>query len=214
MSENWIERWRDGQIGFHEGDANTLLAHHVARLSGRHRVLVPLCGRSEDLAFLAAHGHAVLGVELAEQAVREFFDMHALTPSITSRGPFVEYSAGAITLLAGDFFETTPALVGLLDAHYDRAALIALPADVRPRYVAHLRGLLSASATSLVITLEYDQQRIAGPPFAVLESELRSLYAGRTIELLEERPAGGGGKCTQAGIPATERCFMIRSDDG
>lgn len=214
MHEDWVARWRDGRIGFHEEHVNTLLERHVARFAGCHRVFVPLCGRTEDLAFLAAYGHAVLGVELAEQAVREFFEIHALAPSIITRGPFVEYNAGAITLLAGDFFATTPALMGPIDAYYDRAALIALPADLRPRYVAHLRGLVPVGAPSLVITLEYDQQRMTGPPFAVFESELRSLYAGRAIELLEEQPSGGGGKCTQSGVPATERCFAIRPEDG
>jgi thiopurine S-methyltransferase len=214
MHEDWIARWRDGRIGFHEGQVNAFLERHVARFAGCRRVFVPLCGRAEDLAFLAAHGHEVVGVELAEQAVREFFDMHALVPAVTTRGAFVEYRAGAITIFVGDFFATTPALIGPIDAHYDRAALIALPPDLRLRYIAHLRGLVPVRAPSLVITLEYDQQRMTGPPFAVLEPELRSLHAGRRIELLEERSAQGGGKCTQTGTPATERCFLIRSDGG
>lgn len=213
MHEDWIARWRDGRIGFHEGHANAFLDRHIARLAGCRRVLVPLCGKTEDLAFLAARGHTVVGVELAEQAVREFFASHALVPSIVARGALVEYTAGAITLLVGDVFATTPEVVGPVDALYDRAALIALPADLRPRYVAHLRTLLPASAPALVITLEYDQQLMTGPPFAVLASELRALHAGRAIELLEERPASGGGKCTQSGVPATERCFLIQSDD-
>jgi len=210
MSEDWIARWRDGRIGFHEGRPNELLGRHVARLTGCRRVLVPLCGRAEDLAFLAVHGHQVVGVELAEQAVREFFDAHALAPSIMRRGPFVQFSAGSITVLAGDWFAVTPGLIGPIDGLYDRAALIALPPDLRPRYVERLLALVPAGSPGLVITLEYDQSLMTGPPFAVHESELRSLHAGRTLELLEERPGGGGGKCTQLGVPATERCFAIR----
>src|SRR5262245_60994040 len=126
MNEDWIARWRDGRIGFHESRANDYLVRYHARLAG-HRVLVPLCGRAEDLAYLAAHGHAVVGIELAEQAVREFFDAHALVPAVAARGPFIEYTAGAITLYAGDFFAVTSALVGPIDVLYDRAALIALP---------------------------------------------------------------------------------------
>jgi len=213
MDQDWIARWRDGRIAFHEGQANAFLDRYLARFAGCRRVLVPLCGKAEDLAFLAAHGHAVLGVELAEQAVREFFAVHALAPSITARGPFVEYTAGLITVLAGDIFATTPALVGPIDALYDRAALIALPADLRPRYVAQLRALVPPRAPALVITLEYDQQLMTGPPFAVLEAELRALHAGATVELLEERPATGSGKCTESRVPATERCFAIRFDD-
>jgi thiopurine S-methyltransferase len=210
MDEDWIARWREGRIGFHEGRPNRLLEHCVARLAGCRRVLVPLCGKAQDLAFLAARGHEVLGVELAEPAVRAFFDEHGLAPSIAPRGPYVAYQAGAITLLAGDVFALTPELVEPIDALYDRGALIALPAELRPRYVALMRGLLPEGAPGLVITVEYDPSAMTGPPFAVFETELRALHAGATVELLEEQPMTGG-KCAQSGVSATERCFAIRS---
>ncbi|HET7503031.1 MAG TPA: thiopurine S-methyltransferase [Kofleriaceae bacterium] len=213
MQEEWLARWRDGRIAFHEGRPNALLEHHVARLAGCRRVLVPLCGKSEDLALLAAHGHDVVGVELAEQAVQAFFDAHALVPAVTVRGPLVEYRAGAVTLLAGDLFATTPELVGPIDALYDRAALVALPPALRPRYVEQVRTLVAGGGAGLVITLEYDQSLMTGPPFAVLEAELRALYAGASVELVEDRPFSGEGKCTQSGVSATERCFWVRLDE-
>ncbi|MEO7732801.1 MAG: thiopurine S-methyltransferase [Kofleriaceae bacterium] len=209
MHDEWLARWRDGRIGFHEGQPNVFLDRYLARLAGARRVFVPLCGRSEDLALLAAHGHEVVGVELSEQAVREFFELHALVPAVTSHGPFVAYRAGSITLLVGDLFDTTPALVGATDALYDRAALIALPAELRARYVAHVRALLPAGAPGLVITLEFDAALMSGPPFPVVEDELRALYAGATVEWLEDG-AAPGGKCAQTKTPATERCFAIR----
>lgn len=209
MHGDWLARWREGRIGFHEGRPNGLLERHIARLAGYRRVLVPLCGKTEDLAFLAAHGHEVIGIELAEQAVRDFFADHALAPSIARRGPFVAFTAAPVTLLAGDFFAATSDLLGPIDALYDRAALVALPAALRPRYVQHVRTLLPPAAPGLVITYEYDQRLVKGPPFAVLEPELRALYAGRPIELVEERPATSVAGFTQAGVPAAERCFTI-----
>jgi thiopurine S-methyltransferase len=209
MHDEWLARWRDGRIGFHEGRPNAFLDRYLARLAGARRVLVPLCGRSEDLAFLAAHGYEVVGVELSEPAVRAFFELHALVPSVAARGPFVEYRAGSITLLVGDLFDTTPALLGATDALYDRAALIALPAELRARYVAHLRALLPADAPGLVITIEYDAASLSGPPFPVLEAELRALYAGAIVEWLEDQPVTSG-RCAESGSPATERCFAIR----
>jgi thiopurine S-methyltransferase len=209
MQEDWIARWREGRISFHEGRPNTLLDRHLARLAGARRVLVPLCGRSEDLAFLAAHGYEVVGVELSDQAVREFFELHALTPAVAARGPFVEYRAGSITLLVGDLFDTTPALLGAVDALYDRAALIALPGELRARYVAQLRRVLPIGAPGLVVTLEFDPASKAGPPFPVPEAELRELYAGATVEWLEDQRATLG-KPPQSLLAVTERGFAIR----
>ena len=223
MHDDWLARWREDRIGFHEGRPNDLLVHHAAQLAGHRRVLVPMCGKAEDLAFLAARGHDVIGVELAEPAVQAFFAEHDLAPSIARRGPVVAYEigrgvmaaapaagpAGAITLLAGDFFAVTPGLLGPVDALYDRAALVALPAELRPRYLAQLRALVPAGVPALVITYEYDQAVVGGPPFAVLEPELRALYAGAAVELLEER-AATIAKCAQSGVPVSERCFAVR----
>lgn len=212
MHEEWLARWREGRIGFHEGRPNALLERHRAHLSGARRVLVPLCGKSEDLAFLAAHGHEVIGAELAEQAVSAFFAAHALTPTITPIGPLVAYRASVITIFVGDIFAITPAVCGPLDALYDRGAIVALPDDVRPRYAAHLRTLLSPTARGLVIGVEYDQSLMVGPPFSVTERELRTLYPDAAIQMLEEQPLSGTGKCTQSGVPATERCYFVGLD--
>lgn len=200
--EHWFERWREGRIGFHEGKPNAYLERHADKLAGRHRVLVPLCGKSEDLAFLASRGHGVVGIELVEDAVRAFFTEHDAAPRVTSRGSLVEYTYDPITVLAGDFFAADSATVGAVDAIYDRAALVALPAEVRPRYVAHLRSLAAPGAIVLVVTVEVLDAALTGPPFTVLEDELRALYAGAAIEFLDEGPA-------RDGRPMMERCFAV-----
>lgn len=205
----WVSRWREGQIGFHEGAPNTFLRAHVARLGAARRVLVPLCGKSADLAFLAAQGHAVVGVELVEDAVRAFFAEHGLTPTVTARGALTEYACGAITLLAGDVFATTPALLGPIDALYDRAALIALPEELRVRYVAHLRALLPRGADGLVVTVEYPQEAMSGPPFSVPEAEVRRLFDGISIERIDRRPAEGG-RLAAMGEAAAGSAFHLR----
>src|SRR4051812_30975699 len=120
----WRSRWQDKQIGFHEGKPNAFLARFAERLTGR--VLVPLCGKSEDLAYLESLGHEVVGIELAETAVSEFYAEHPGT---------------SVKIISGDFFAVTPEQVGRIDSIYDRAALIALPPDMRPRYAAHLQTL-------------------------------------------------------------------------
>jgi thiopurine S-methyltransferase len=203
----WRDRWREGRIGFHEGRPNTFLERQVGRLGANRRVLVPLCGKAEDLAFLAGLGHTVVGIELVEDAVRAFFDEHGITPEVTRHGEHVSYRAGPITIVAGDFFTVTRALVGAIDAVYDRAAVVALPPALRPAYAAHLRELVPAGAPGLVITFEYPQDLIAGPPFAVLEPELRALY-GAHAELLEDAPADHA-RIRAAAPGALERCFAV-----
>jgi len=205
---NWAERWAEGRIGFHEGRPNGWLEQHVGRLGSARRVLVPLCGKAEDMAFLAARGHQVIGVELVEDAVRAFFAEHGLTPKVEAAGPFQAWEANGVRILVGDFFATTRALLGSVDALYDRAAMIALPPELRARYVAHLRTLLPDGAPGLLVTLEYEQARRDGPPFAVLADEVRRAYAGLQIAELGEAQADAPA-LQAAGIPASDRCWLL-----
>jgi thiopurine S-methyltransferase len=202
----WRERWNEGRIGFHEGKPNDLLERHADQLRGR--VLVPLCGKAEDLAFLAARGHEVIGVELVESAVRAFFAEHSVVPTEGKAGPLKRFSAANITLYAGDFFACTPELVGPVDTFYDRAAIVALPPELRARYVPHLRSLVNPGGRGLVITFEYPQPLMEGPPFSVAEDELRRHYAGARVDLLEDASAQLPRLTGSRGL-AKERCFLI-----
>ncbi len=206
--EFWHERWAAARIGFHEGQPNCYLARHAERLANHPRVLVPLCGKSEDLAYLASRGHEVIGVELVEDAVRAFFDEHGLSPTVTKKGKLVEYASSPITIYAGDILEATREVIGgAVDAIYDRAALVALPDESRRRYVDHIRSLASRAARVLIVTFEYDQALMEGPPFAIEEAELRMLYDGtQEIELLSE---GAAEMKRDNPPPIMERCFAI-----
>jgi thiopurine S-methyltransferase len=202
----WRERWQQGRTRFHEGKPNSLLANHLAVLSGCRRILVPLCGKAEDLAFLAGQGHDVVGIELVEDAVRQFFDEHGTMPAITSRGDLRIYTAGAITIIAGDFFATTESDVGAIDGIYDRAALVALPTEMRKPYVEHAFAIAPRAASELLIAFEDALARPDGPPFHVPEAEVRALYAGRSIELI-----ASAGPADVNGRMLVERCYAIRA---
>ncbi|KTC63401.1 thiopurine S-methyltransferase, partial [Pseudomonas fluorescens ABAC62] len=139
------------------------------------KVLVPLCGKSLDLMWLASQGYRVLGVELSEQAVEAFFSEQNLTPRITREGAFSVYRADAIEVWCGDFFSLEPRDLTDCTALYDRAAMIALPPLMRARYAEHLNALLRPGCQGLLITLDYDQTQKAGPPFAVTDEEVKVL---------------------------------------
>ncbi len=177
----WYQRWRENRIGFHETAVNPLLIRHwdAIRVGRSARVLVPLCGKSLDMIWLASRGHRVVGVELSPVATEAFFTENDLDPRVRQRDGFEVWDAGDIRIFCGDFFALMPKLVGRLGAVYDRASLIALPPDLRPRYVQHLVGLMSRGPVpQLLITLEYRADEVVGPPFSVAADEVRAVYAG------------------------------------
>jgi thiopurine S-methyltransferase len=207
--DDWAARWKEGRIGFHEGRTNAFLERHVHRLGAPpRRVLVPLCGKTEDMAFLAAQGHHVVGVEAVEDAVKAFFDEHGLTPIVSEHEHIRAYSSDRVTIFAGDVFACTRELIGTVDALYDRAALVALGPTARPRYVAHLRSLLGPGALGLVLIFEFDDSKIPPAPYPVSGNELRSLYGGARVAQVDEGPLEGP-RFRQAGIDAKELCFAI-----
>ncbi len=189
-AEFWHERWRTNQIPFHQGEVNRALRTHWPRLEAQpgEAVLVPLCGKSLDMRWLAQQGHPVVGVELDPIAVAAFFAELGLVPVRAPAGACTASSAGPYRLLEGDFFAVTSLDTGAARLVYDRAALVALPPALRPGYCGHLQRLLPADARVLLLTFEYDQTRMNGPPFAVADSEVRAHFEpGFEIECLERR---------------------------
>jgi len=189
-SSFWQQRWRDNQIGFHQDQVTPLLRQYwpVLALPASSRVFVPLAGKTLDMAWLAAQGHRVLGVELSQIAIDQFFAAHGLTPTRHASRYGVHHVAGNIELVCGDAFALDAELLSDCAAVFDRAALIALPPDIRRRYASELYSRLPAGCRGLLITLEYPQHEKAGPPFSVDETEVDALYAGDwQIVLLERR---------------------------
>jgi thiopurine S-methyltransferase len=188
-AEFWHQRWAANQIGFHQQQANPYLQRFWPGMTvGQGAcVLVPLCGKSLDMLWLAEQGHRVLGVELSEKAVQEFFSEQQWVPEIGQRGAFKVYHYKGIELWCGDFFALRAEDVAECTALYDRAALIALPPAMREQYVKHLDAVLPAQCRGLLITLEYDQAKIDGPPFSVSDEEVLRLLA--PIWQLEELQA-------------------------
>lgn len=179
-SDFWRKRWQQNEIGFHEGRENHLLSQSIHRLSLKpgDRIFVPLCGKAADLDWLVAQGFRVSGIELHRAAVEEVFQRMGLRPQVTRHGALTRFGAGTIELFAGDFFKLHSDLLGNVDAIYDRAALVALPREMRKAYAEHLMTL-TISAPQLLICFDYDQSQMDGPPFSVSETEIRELYGNR-----------------------------------
>ncbi len=185
----WLQRWQDNRIGFHRGEVMPLLQKHwpALQLPAGSRVFVPLCGKSLDMHWLAAQGHRVLGVELSPLAVQQFFAEAGLEPARHASRHGEHFIAGPIEIILGDAFGLDAELLADVRGVYDRAALIALPPEMRKRY-ADLHSRLPTGCRELLITLEYPQEQKSGPPFSVEESDVHATH-GRdwTVEMLERR---------------------------
>lgn len=189
--EYWLAAWDEGRTGFHGDVVHPTLPtwQEMFLGGGPHHVLVPLCGKTLDLAWMAALGHDVVGVELAQKAIVALHEREGRAPAVSERGAFHAWSSPGLTILAGDVFDLTPAVAGPIDRVWDRAALVALDPERRVRYVALLRTLLEPGAIVLLETFDYEQAQKPGPPHAVPEAEVRALWAGAQVDRLAERDA-------------------------
>ncbi|SDH76086.1 thiopurine S-methyltransferase [Nitrosomonas sp. Nm132] len=174
----WLERWKQGEIGFHQNETNPYLRQYWQELSLAQgsQVFVPLCGKSRDMLWLHEQGHSLLGVELSAIAVHAFFEENRLSPQRVTSGKFDRYAVNGISILCGNFFDLGKDDLAKVSAVYDRASLVALPPQLRKRYVDHLVNILPAATQILFITFDYPQSEMLGPPFAVSPGEVAALY--------------------------------------
>jgi len=178
--EFWHDRWRNGQIGFHQAvvDRNLREGWPALSIPKDRRVFVPLCGKSLDLLWLCEQGHLVTGVELSTVALESFCMEHGVPARRRILDDFDVYAAAELRLLRGDFFALTPELLGTMAAVYDRAALISWIPELRAAYVKHITELTNPGTQTLLVTMEYPQEQMKGPPFSVSADEVDRLYAG------------------------------------
>ena len=196
MNEDWLQRWAEGRIGWHEDAGNSSLKKHW-RATGC-RVLVPMCGKSPDLVWLAEQGNEVVGVELSRLAVEAFFEEQGLGYEIEDGDvPIYRALRMPIAIYCGDLFE----LGGLrCDAHYDRGALVAMPAERRPEYARQIDTLLEPMPEQLLITLEYDAAIANGPPFSVPADEILDYWPDLVCVEAYDDIANGPPKFREAGL--------------
>lgn len=193
----WHQRWQEQQIGFHLDSINPYLSKYWSRLKlpKQSRIFVPLCGKSHDLRYFHQQGYRVIGNELSTLAVQDFYTEQQLIASKTiistkktmpEQNQLMLWQHPEVDIICGDFFALTKEQVSDISAVYDRAALVALPPEMRRKYVNHLMTLLPEKVSILLLTLDYDENEKQGPPFSVTEEEVYSLYGKQfDIDCLE-----------------------------
>jgi thiopurine S-methyltransferase len=207
----WNQKWKKNEIGFHESKPNPLLVSYFEKLKLMEgsRVFLPLCGKTLDIAWLLSKGYRVAGAELSKLAIEQLFVDLGVEPVVTRLGNTSHYSAENIDIFVGDIFKLSSDVIGSVDAIYDRAALVALPEEMRNKYTKHLLEI-TGTARQLLITFEYDQSLIDGPPFSLNSDEVNRHYKGAySLECIESLSVPGGlkGKCA-----ATEHVWLLKND--
>jgi len=207
----WHQKWENNDIAFHESEANPLLVKYFNALSlvEGSRVFLPLCGKTLDIPWLLANGYRVAGAELSKIATEQLFAELGVAPKISGVGEVDHYSAKNIDIFVGDIFDLSGKMLGLVDAIYDRAALVALPEKMRNRYTAHLAEITD-KAPQLLICYEYDQSLMEGPPFSISNEEVNQHYRDSydlTLIASTNVPGGLKGKCA-----AKENVWLLKND--
>ncbi len=193
----WHKRWEQQRIGFHLDKVNPYLIKYWPKLdvADNSQIFVPLCGKSHDLRFFYQKGCKAIGNELSTLAVQDFYTEQQLNASKTvffsenselSTSELVLWESSEVDIISGDFFALEKEYLPDFSVVYDRASLVALPPEMRKKYVKKMLTLLPDKISILLLTLDYDENEKQGPPFSVTEDEVYRLYESDfEIELLE-----------------------------
>ncbi len=201
---DWLKFWENNETNWHGDKITQELVEYfeLFELEPRDKVFVPLCGKSLDMIYIMNQGFSVVGVEISEIGVRQFFSENNLTYKITKVDDFDLYSSENLEIYCGDFFSLTSKHLNNVKAVLDSKSLIALDPDLRQKYAKHLNDIISLGVRILLVTLNYPQHQMSGPPFSVDESEVESLFS-MTFESRELRSFNdieNGLKLERAGV--------------
>ncbi|XP_013388822.1 probable thiopurine S-methyltransferase [Lingula anatina] len=160
----WIEAWDSDQVGWHMSGVNHYLKEFLdVMVAGKKdaKVLVPLCGKTVDMKWLADLGHTVVGIEGAEKAAKEFFTEQNVPVNIEQcdaiQGKLYRSADNKIRFYVGDFFYFNENLEGQFDAVWDRGSLIAVDEKDLVSYVSIIKSLLKTGGHCLAEVFDFDK---------------------------------------------------------
>ena len=201
---DWLHFWENNETNWHSDTITQELVEYfeLFELEPGDKVFVPLCGKSLDMIYIVNQGFSVVGVEVSEFGIRQFFKENDLKYTVTKVGDFDLYSSENLEIYCGDFFSLTSKHLNNVKAVLDRKSLIALEPDLRQKYVKHLNDIISLGVRILLVTLHYPQHQMSGPPFSVDKSEVESLFSMtfETRELKSFDDIENESKLVRAGV--------------
>ncbi|XP_072008766.1 thiopurine S-methyltransferase [Engystomops pustulosus] len=193
--EDWKQKWETRNIGFHENNIHPFLAEFLNEMLGgrtKLNIFFPLCGKAVDMKWLADMGHSIVGVDVSELGLKEFFSEHNIpyTEEAVAGIPgatVYKSSSGNISLYCCSIYDISPSVIGKFDGIWDRGAMVAVNPGDRERYANVILSIMAKDCHYLLVTVEYDPKLHGGPPFFVPDSELENLLgASCSMKLLKK----------------------------
>ncbi len=161
----WDGRYRSGDLGWDLGvPSPPFVRLDEAGFITPCRVAVPGCGRGWEVAYLAARGYRVTGIDFAPGAIA------------AARERLVDAGADA-ELVQADLFDLPEALEGAFDLVLEQTCYCAIDPARRPDYVDVAHRLLAPGGR--LIGLFYACKGEGGPPFTTEPDEVRTLFEAR-----------------------------------
>jgi len=197
----WQARWATGQSQWNSEKPHQYLLKYLDVLtagSSSCKFFLPLCGKAGDLMYLYKEGHTVTGVEGVPFVVEQFFRENKLDYEKISmpeiKGWKFKTKDGRLCIYACDFFSLTPAMVGEVDAVYDRGALEAINVCDRQGYVKLMQQIVGNEFRYVLNAYEYDDSVFQGPPRNLPRDEVFNLFADfAEVDILEEADKSDDG---------------------
>ena len=135
--ETWEQDWTTDKPEFHSDEVNSMLMkqhHEFTRGRKNLRILVPLCGKSLDMIWLADQGHSVVGVELIRKGIEAFLQGNKLTCSEERislgseiQGTIFQVNEKYISLFECSIFDFSAEVAGgQFDCIWDRGSMTAI----------------------------------------------------------------------------------------
>ncbi|KAJ8043018.1 putative thiopurine S-methyltransferase [Holothuria leucospilota] len=182
----WEDRWQNGRIAFHRDNVNQNLLNNFERLAnGRKELnfLVPLCGKTVDMKWLAGKGFEVTGIEGVTKACEEFFSEQDVKCNVSDipdvpSGKLFKSEDGKIKIYNCDIFSLSSETLGQFDVIWDRGSLVAILAEDRQRYLGLMKSVIKPGGKILLEVVEYDwnERKTKGPPRPFFKHNLEDLY--------------------------------------
>jgi hypothetical protein len=159
---DWQAQYATGEIPWDEGAAHPALIDFITE-AGRFqgRILVPGCGRGNDVRGVSTPGNRVLGLDIAPAALQA---ARAFPP------------AGAEEYRVADLFNLPPELRGCFDWVVEHTCFCAIDPALRPAYAAAVAGALKPGAHLLAI-FYLDPAVERHPPYGTSVPELDALFS-------------------------------------